>query len=52
MPVTGCEDLRQHLPCISNGLPQASAKYAVRFDQPVSMVTVSAEIPNRVVSQQ
>ncbi|RDH27285.1 hypothetical protein BDQ94DRAFT_175755 [Aspergillus welwitschiae] len=69
MPVTGCEDLRQHLPCISNGLPQASAKYAVvgmrshqepyslifrqsqRFDQPVSMVTVSAEIPYRVVSQ-
>ncbi|GAA93066.1 hypothetical protein AKAW_11178 [Aspergillus luchuensis IFO 4308] len=51
IPGTGCEDLGQHLPCISNGVPQASEKYIVRFDQPVPMATVSAEIPYRVVSQ-
>ncbi|BCS00136.1 uncharacterized protein AKAW2_50477S [Aspergillus luchuensis] len=35
IPGTGCEDIGQHLPCISNGVPQASEKYIVRFDQPV-----------------
>ena len=29
IPGTGCEELSQRLPCISDGLPQASGKLAV-----------------------
>ncbi|RDH26727.1 hypothetical protein BDQ94DRAFT_176202 [Aspergillus welwitschiae] len=48
---TSCEDLRQHLPCISGGLPQGSGKHAVSFDQPVPMLEFAADNPYHLVPQ-
>ncbi|KAI3048958.1 hypothetical protein CBS147353_11692 [Aspergillus niger] len=51
MPGTGCEELSQHLPCISDGLPQASGKLAVSFDQPVPVLAFAANDPYYLVPQ-
>ncbi|GLA44652.1 hypothetical protein AnigIFM63309_004698, partial [Aspergillus niger] len=51
MPGTGCEDLIQHFPCISDGLPQASGKHAVSFDQPVHVPEIAVENSYHLVSQ-
>ncbi|BCR99771.1 HMG-box domain-containing protein [Aspergillus luchuensis] len=47
IPGTGYEDLRQHLPCISDGLPQGSGKHAV----PVPMLEFAADNPYYLVPQ-
>ncbi|GLA79035.1 transcriptional regulator family: HMG [Aspergillus niger] len=51
MPGTGCEDLRQHLPCISDGLPQGSGKHAVSFDQPVHVPEIAVNNSYHLVPQ-
>ncbi|OJZ80216.1 hypothetical protein ASPFODRAFT_53704 [Aspergillus luchuensis CBS 106.47] len=51
MPGTGCEDLIQHFPCIFDGLPQASGKHAVSFDQPVHVPEIAVEISYHLVPQ-
>ncbi|RDH26364.1 hypothetical protein BDQ94DRAFT_178032 [Aspergillus welwitschiae] len=51
MPGTGCEELSQRLPCISDGLPQASGKLAVSFDQPVLVLEFAANDPYYLVPQ-
>ncbi|KAI2888153.1 transcriptional regulator family: HMG [Aspergillus niger] len=51
MPGTGCEELSQRLPCISDGLPQASGKLAVSFDQPVPVLEFAANDPYYLVPQ-
>ncbi|KAI2937940.1 transcriptional regulator family: HMG [Aspergillus niger] len=51
IPGTGCEELSQRLPCISDGLPQASGKLAVSFDQPVLVLELAANDPYYLVPQ-
>ncbi|OJZ80393.1 hypothetical protein ASPFODRAFT_147839 [Aspergillus luchuensis CBS 106.47] len=51
MPGTGCEELSQRLPCISDGLPQASGKLAVSFGQPVPVLEFAANDPYYLVPQ-
>ncbi|BCR99956.1 uncharacterized protein AKAW2_50298S [Aspergillus luchuensis] len=51
MPGTGCEELSQRLPCVSDGLPQASGKLAVSFDQPAPVLEFAANDPYYLVPQ-
>ncbi|KAI3056506.1 transcriptional regulator family: HMG [Aspergillus niger] len=51
MPGTGCEDLIQHLPCISDGLPQGSGKHAVSFDQPIHVPEIAVNNLYHLVPQ-
>ncbi|PYH63972.1 uncharacterized protein BO88DRAFT_429987 [Aspergillus vadensis CBS 113365] len=51
MPGTSYEKLSQHLPCISDSLPQTSGKLAVSFNQPVSVLAFAANDPYYLVLQ-
>ncbi|KAL3258295.1 hypothetical protein ABHI18_006159, partial [Aspergillus niger] len=48
---TACEDLKQHLPCTSDVLPQVSGEYTASFDQPVPVSDFAVDNPYSVVPQ-